>query len=62
MEKKKIIYCFPATNMPLRLWGLGGEEILREFQRGQVCFPCYLHSCSLAGCFLLPASLNVHSV
>lgn len=38
--------------MPVHIWGLDGEKRIREFCRGQVPFPHYLHSHSLAGCFL----------
>lgn len=60
--KKKVIYYFLATNMPLHFWGLDGEKSIMELQRGQVNFPHDLHSHSLAGCFLsdaLPQAFNL---
>lgn len=50
--------------MPLHFWGLDGEKSIREFQGGQVRFPHYLHSHSLAGCFLsvaLPRAFNLET-
>lgn len=61
---KKIIYYFLATNMPLHFWGLDGEKSIRKLQRGQVFFLHYLHSHSLAGCFLcaaLPQAFNLET-